>query len=168
MGTKTQGPELEDETNFKGRCSYLEGYIFRSWDNIIRQFSRTTKDLERYLGSAYSDIYQTAIMTKTLETFPDPQIPTIATYTGAECPNTDTYMTYLKKKNIDQAIRQKLRKKYVYDTDMNNIDNVIVGQTNEQLQEKAESDATFQAVKTGRDAIGYLIILKKLCFSNQY
>ena len=50
---------------------------------------------------------------------------------------------------------------------MNKIYNLIVGQTNEQLQEKAESDATFQAVKTDRDPIGYLMILKRICFSNQ-
>ena len=50
---------------------------------------------------------------------------------------------------------------------MHKIYNLIVGQTNEQLQEKAESDATFQAVKTDQDPIGYLMILKKICFSNQ-
>ena len=38
---------------------------------------------------------------------------------------------------------------------------------NEQLQEKAAPDATFQAVKTDRYPIGYLIILKKICLSNQ-
>ena len=42
-----------------------------------------------------------------------------------------------------------------------------MGQTNEQLQEKAASDATFQAVKTDQDPIGYLMILKKIFFSNQ-
>ena len=57
-------------------------------------------------------------------------------------------MTYLKKKNIDEAIHQKLRKKDFYESDMHNIYNLIVGQTNKQLQEKAASDATFQAVKT--------------------
>ena len=46
--------------------------------------------------------------------------------------------------------------------DMHNIYILIVGQTNEQLQEKAASDATFQMVMTGRDPIGYIIILKKL------
>ena len=50
---------------------------------------------------------------------------------------------------------------------MNNIYNLIVVQTNEQLQEKAESNATFQAVNTDWDPIGYLIILKRLCLSNQ-
>ena len=50
---------------------------------------------------------------------------------------------------------------------MQNIYNLIVGQTNEQLKEKAESDATLQAIKTDRDPIGYLVILKKICFSNQ-
>ena len=42
-----------------------------------------------------------------------------------------------------------------------------MGQKNEQLQEKVASDATFQAVKTDQDPIGYLLILKKICFSNQ-
>ena len=45
--------------------------------------------------------------------------------------------------------------------------NLFVGQTNEQLQEKVASDATFQAVKTDRDPMCYLMILKNLCFSNQ-
>ena len=51
---------------------------------------------------------------------------------------------------------------------MHKIYNLIVGETNEQLQEKAVSDATLQAVKTDRDPIGYLIILKRLWFSNKY
>ena len=50
---------------------------------------------------------------------------------------------------------------------MHKIYNIIVVQTNEQLQEKAESDATFQAVNTDRDPIGYLMILKRIWFSNQ-
>ena len=45
---------------------------------------------------------------------------------------------------------------------------MIVGKTNEQLQEKTASDATFQAVKTDKDPIGYLMILKRICSSNQY
>ena len=76
-------------------------------------------------------------------------------------------MTYLEKNNIDEAIRQKLRKKDVYESDMHNIYNLIVGQTNEQLQDKAASDATSHAVKTDQDPIGCLMILKKICFSNQ-
>ena len=30
------------------------------------------------------------------------------------------------------------------------------------------SDATFQAVKTDQDQVGHLMILKRICFSNQY
>ena len=37
---------------------------------------------------------------------------------GVERPKTYTDMTYLKKKNIDKAIHQKLRNKDVYETDM--------------------------------------------------
>ena len=72
-------------------------------------------------------------------------------------------MAYLKK-NIDEAIRQKLRKKDVYESDMHKIYYLIVGQKNEQLQENAASDDTFQEVKTDRYPIGYLMILKKICF----
>ena len=50
---------------------------------------------------------------------------------------------------------------------MHKIYDLIVGQTNEHLQEKAVSDATFQAVKTDRDPIGYLMILKRLWFLNK-
>ena len=56
---------------------------------------------------------------------------------------------------------------FVPQSDMHKIYNLIVGQTNEQLQEKAASNANFHAVKTERDPIGYLLILKKICFSNQ-
>ena len=49
---------------------------------------------------------------------------------------------------------------------MHNIWNLIVGKTNEQLQEKAVSDTTFQVVKNDQDQIGYLIILKRLCISS--
>ena len=45
--------------------------------------------------------------------------------------------------------------------------NLMVGQTNKKLQEKAVPDATLQAVNTVQDPIGYMIILKKLCLSNQ-
>ena len=45
--------------------------------------------------------------------------------------------------------------------------NIIVRQTNEKLQEKAASDATFQAVKTGQYPIGYLMILNRLYFPNK-
>ena len=76
-------------------------------------------------------------------------------------------MTYLEKKNINETIHQKLRKKDVYESDMHKIYNIIVGQTDEQLQEKAASDATFQAIKADQYLIGYLMILKRLCFSNQ-
>ena len=49
---------------------------------------------------------------------------------------------------------------------MHKIYNLIVGQTNEQLQDKAASDTTFQAVKTDQYPIGYMMILKILYFSN--
>ena len=50
---------------------------------------------------------------------------------------------------------------------MHQIYNLIVSQTNEQLQEKATPDATFQAVKSDQDPIGYLIILNRICFSDK-
>ena len=50
---------------------------------------------------------------------------------------------------------------------MYNIYNIIMGHTNEQLQEKAASDATFHMVKSVQDPIGYLMIIKKLFFSIQ-
>ena len=52
-------------------------------------------------------------------------------------------MNYLKKKNIDKAIHQKLSKKDVYETYRQNIYNIILVQTNKQPQEKVASDATF-------------------------
>ena len=45
---------------------------------------------------------------------------------------------------------------------MHKIYNFIVVQKNEQIQEKVTSDSNLQVVKTGRDTIGYLMIIKKL------
>ena len=108
------------------------------------------KELERYLRTTYSESFQPAIMTETSANFSDPDMPTI-TELGTDRPKTDGEMTYLENKNIDEAIRQKLWKKDVYKSDMHKIYNMILGQTNEQLQDKAASDATFQAVKNDRD-----------------
>ena len=86
-------------------------------------------------------------MTETEATFPYPEMHTI-TDLGIERLKTDVEMTYLERKSIDEAIHQNLRKKDVYESDMYKIYNLIVGQPNEQLQEKAASDATLQAIKT--------------------
>ena len=121
------------------------------------------KDLGRYLEVTYSNICQPSIINNTTETFPDPDMPTIIPDTGLKRTKTDGEMTYLKKKNIDEAIHQKLMKKDVYKTDMHNIYNIIMGKANYQLQEEEASDDIFQAVKSGQDPIGYLMILKKIC-----
>ena len=100
-------------------------------------------------------------MTENPSTFPDPDIPTTIPDSGIERPKTDD-MTYPKKKKIDEAIFQNTRKKDVYELDMHNIYNLVVGQINEKPQEKAVSDANFQVDKTDQDPIGYLMILKRL------
>ena len=63
--TKTQGPELEAETNFKGWCSDLEGYILDLGPRALDKFARTMTNLDRYLWVTYSDICQPYIVTKT-------------------------------------------------------------------------------------------------------
>ena len=105
------------------------------------------KEMEQYLGIKYSDICQPAIVTETAATFYDQEMPTI-TDLGIKRPKTDGDMTYPENNNIDEAIRQNLSNKDVYESDMHEIYNIIVGKTNEQLHEKAALDATFQAVKT--------------------
>ena len=72
-------------------------------------------------------------MTETASNLPDPDMPTI-TYLGIENPKIDEEMTYLDKNNIDEAIRQNLGKKDFYKSDVHKIYNLILGQTNEQLQ----------------------------------
>ena len=52
----------------------------------------------------------------------------------------------------------------MYEIDIPKIYNFIVIQTNNKLQKKAASDATFQEDKTDQDPIGYLMILKKFFF----
>ena len=46
---------------------------------------------------------------------------------GTELPQTDVEMTYLEKNNINESIRQNLKKNYVYQSDTHNIYNLIVG-----------------------------------------
>ena len=88
------------------------------------------KDMKWYIWATYSDICQPYTIIKTPSTFPNPEMPTTIPETGAKRPNTYGKMTYLKKNNIDEDIHQKLRKKDVYETDMHNIYNNMVGQTN--------------------------------------
>ena len=153
--------EPETETDFQGRCTDLEGYTFYLGPRASDKFARTMKELERYLGKTYSDSCQPAVMTETAANFPNPEMPNI-TELGTELSKTDGEMTYLKKNNIDESIFKKIRKKDVYKSDMHKIYTLIVVQTNEQLQEKSASDATFQEVNTYRDPICYLMILKNI------
>ena len=105
-------------------------------------------------------------MSDTPATFTDPEITTI-TDLVTEITKTYSQMTYLWKKNTNETTHQYLRNKDVYESDIHNIYNIIVGQTHEQLQQKATPDDTFQAVKYDRYPIVYLIILNRLCFSNK-
>ena len=79
--------EPDSETDFQGRCTDLEGYTFDLGPRASDKFARTMKELERYLGTTYSDSCQPAIMTETSANFPDPEMPTI-TELGTERPKT--------------------------------------------------------------------------------
>ena len=125
----TPALEPETETDFQGRRTDLEGYTFDLGPRASDKFARTMKELERCFGTTYSDSCQPAIKTETASNFPDPEIPTI-TELGTERPKIDGEMTYLEKKNIDEAIRQNSRKKDVYESDMHKIYNLIVVQNN--------------------------------------
>ena len=105
--TKTQGLDLEADTDFKGRCIHLEGYVFDIGMRALYKLAKMMKELERYLGTTYGNRCYTAIMTETPATFPDLEMLTIMTDTGAESPKTDVETTYPEKKNIDEAIRKK-------------------------------------------------------------
>ena len=87
-------------------------------------------------------------MAETLFTFPDPEMPIIIPDFGIKRPKIYSEMNYLEKKHINKAIRQKMRNKDVYKSDMQKIYNIIVDQMNEQLQEKAASCTAIQAFKT--------------------
>ena len=78
------------------------------------------KELERYLGTMRSYSCQPAIMTEISANFTNPEMHTI-TDLGIKRPKTDGEMTYVEKNNINEAICQKLRKKYVYESDMHKI-----------------------------------------------
>ena len=52
-------------------------------------------------------------MTENAATFPNPEMPNL-TDLVTERPKTDAEMTYLEKKNMDESIRQNIKKKNVY------------------------------------------------------
>ena len=59
----------------------------------LAKSTRMKKELDRYLGVTYINICHITIMTKTLATFLDLEIPIIVMYTGTKRTKTDTYMT---------------------------------------------------------------------------
>ena len=93
------------------------------------------KELERYLCKAYINICQTEIINETLATFPEPNTTTTMMDTGADCLQKESEMTYIKKKNINDAIHQNFRKRNVLKTNMHKIYNLIMGYKNEQPQD---------------------------------
>ena len=64
--------ESETETDFQGRCTDLEGYIFDLGPRESDKFARTMKELKKYIGATYSDSCQPDFMNETAATFPDP------------------------------------------------------------------------------------------------
>ena len=106
MWTKTQGPELEAETDFKGWCSNLDRYIFDIGLRNSYKLARTMKDMERYLGAIYIDRFQTAIMAEKLGTLPEPDMSTVILDTGFRHLKTDKETTYLENNKIDKTIHQ--------------------------------------------------------------
>ena len=87
-------PSLDPKANtdFQGWCTDLEGYTFDLGPRASDKFAQTIKEMERYLGSIYSDICQPAIITETTATSPEPRMPTI-TDLGTNRPKTDADMT---------------------------------------------------------------------------
>ena len=98
--TKTQGPYIKADTDFKGWCSELEVYVFDIGLRALHKLSRTMNELEWYMGAMYINICQPETMTKTQATLTDPYIPTIMT-------DTDSENDQAKKKNTDEAICKK-------------------------------------------------------------
>ena len=64
--------EPETNTDFQGWCTDLEGYTFDLGPRASDKFARIMKELERYLGTTYSDSCQPAIMIETSTNLPEP------------------------------------------------------------------------------------------------
>ena len=64
--------EPKTETDIQGRCTDLEGCTFDLGPRASDKFARTMKELDRNLGTTYSDSCQPAIMTETVANFLDP------------------------------------------------------------------------------------------------
>ena len=88
-------PEPEAETDLQGRFADLEGCTFDLGPRAPETFTRTMKELERYLGETYSDRCHTSVMTETTATFPDLEIPTM-TNLGTERSETDGDMGLMR------------------------------------------------------------------------
>ena len=72
-------------------------------------------------------------MNETAATLSDPYIPIVADL-GTERPKIDAERTYLEKIIPMKQSKKNLRNKDVYESYMHKIYNLIVSQTNEQLQ----------------------------------
>ena len=60
-------------------------------------------------------------MIETMKNFPNTEMPTIIPDKGIKRPKTETDVNYLENRSIDKAIRQKLRNKDMYETDLHKI-----------------------------------------------
>ena len=89
--------EPKTETDIQGRCTDLEGCTFDLGPRASDKFARTMKELDRNLGTTYSDSCQLVIMNETAANFTKLDMPT-STELGTERPKTDGEMTYLEKK----------------------------------------------------------------------
>ena len=57
--SKTQGQENKADTKLKGGCSDMKVYVFNFGSRSSENFTRTMKELKRYLVVTYSIICQT-------------------------------------------------------------------------------------------------------------
>ena len=75
-------PNTRPKTDFNGRCTDLEGYIFDLGPRTSYKLAQTMEELEKYLRATYRDRCQPFIMTETLATSPKPEIPKIIPDSG--------------------------------------------------------------------------------------
>ena len=107
------------------------------WSEILGQVSPEDEwavavywgDLQKYLSTIHIDQYTGSL--------PQPMDAKNHPWHKQWAPQDEYRYDLTQKEEYLKAICQKLRNKYVYETDIHKIYNLILCQTNHQLQEKA-------------------------------
>jgi hypothetical protein len=139
-----KNPTTLHTIKFEGRCTELKGEIYDCSD--VRQadgFTKTTKEIAKYVGRVYIGEARTAVELLTLPVF---QYPSDPAANATETTNRKW------QKRVDSTVVKKDR----FEEDMKKVCSLIWGQCTESLRAKLEAASGYTLMKTDYDSIELL------------